>query len=251
MDPARVDVVVLCGGLGTRLRAAAADRPKPMVAVGTRPFLELLLEMVARHGFRRFVLCVGYQADIIKAHFGHGQRTQIVFSEEPEPLGTAGALKHGEPLIRSETIVVMNGDSYCPLDLGGLLTFHGRHGGIGTIATVPVEARTDGGFIDVSDDQRIIAFREKVTGDGARRLSAGVYAFDREVFQQIPAGRRCSLEEEVLPSLVDRGLYAYLTTAPLHDIGTPERLEAFRRFAQVAREGGKPSRGSGSDEEGA
>ncbi len=244
MDPARIDVVVLCGGLGTRLQAVAADRPKPMVAVGGRPFLELLLEAVAEHGFRRFVLCVGYKSDIIKkAHFGHGQRLEIVFSEEQEPLGTAGALKHGEPLTRSDLVVVMNGDSYCPLDLKGLLAFHGRHGGIGTIAAVPVEARTDGGFIELSDDQRIVAFKENVTSSRARHLSAGVYAFGREIFRQIPEGRRCSLEGEVLPSLLDRGLYAYVTTAPLYDIGTPARLEAFRRLGRV-------SRGAGSDEEG-
>lgn len=230
VETAHVDVVVLCGGLGTRLSTVIADRPKPMVQIGQRPFLEIVLHHVAKHGFQRFVLCVGYKANVIKEHFSKDKKHTIVFSEEQEPLGTAGALRHCAPLLRSDVALVLNGDSFCPLDLVSFLNFHEHRGGIGSVAAVPVRDRADGGFIEIGEAGQVVAFSEKKwNGDHPRYLNAGIYVFGRKVFESIPKGQRCSLEHDVLPSLLKRGVYGYITTEMLYDIGTPERLEICRR----------------------
>jgi NDP-sugar pyrophosphorylase family protein len=225
--PAETDVVVLCGGLGTRLQGVLGATPKPMAPIAGKPFLEILVDAAARRGFRRFILCVGHGADEIERHFRDGEGRTFLFSREPSALGTAGALKLGEPLLRAGVALVMNGDSFCDLDLGALIEFHARRGGRGALAVAKSEGRTDGGSIEFGSDQRITAFHEKTPGVSAY-INAGVYALSRAAVAGIPGGRPCSLEREVFPALLDAGLYAYPVEAPLYDIGTPERLERFR-----------------------
>lgn len=224
------DAIILCGGLGTRLRSVVADRPKPMAQVGDRPFLQILVDHIAAFGFSRFILCVGYKAEAVKAHFRDQPGRAFAFSEEKEPLGTAGALKLCEPLRRSETSLVLNGDSFCAEDPLVLLEEHARRGAAATVVVVPPEDRSDGGSVEVGPDGRITAFQErKLPAAGAGFLNAGVYAFGPRVFAAIPTGAACSLERETLPALVGRGLYARVSREKVFDIGMPERLEAFRR----------------------
>ncbi|MDE2490876.1 MAG: NTP transferase domain-containing protein [Elusimicrobia bacterium] len=222
------DVVILCGGLGTRLGAAAAGLPKPLVPVGDRTFLDLLIDHAARHGFKRFILCVGHKAGAVESRIRGGGGREILFSRETAPLGTAGALKLCEPLRRSRTSLVMNGDSLCEFDPRALLEAHARGGGPATLAVVPAGGRTDGGFVELAPSGEIARFSEKT--EAARWINAGVYALDDAVWREIPPGRACSLEREVFPSLLGRGLRGWVAPAELHDIGTPERLEAFRRL---------------------
>jgi NDP-sugar pyrophosphorylase family protein len=225
----KADVIVLCGGLGTRLNGVLGGTPKPMAPIEGEPFLEILIEHAARQGFRRFILCVGHGAQEIENHFHDGNGRTFLFSREPEPLGTAGALKLCAPLRRSEVSLVMNGDSFCDLDLDGLLERHVRRGGRGAIAVVPSAGRADGGFVEFGADGRISVFKEKIS-QGAAHINAGVYALGRRAFEEIPEGRPCSLEREIFPALIAAGLYAFPVEGPLYDIGTPERLELFRRF---------------------
>ena len=225
----KADVIVLCGGLGTRLKGVLGATPKPMALIQAKPFLEILIESAARQGFRRFILCVGHGAEEVEKHFHDGGGRTFHFSRESEPLGTAGALKRCEPLRRGEVSLVMNGDSFCDLDLDGLLERHARCGGSGAIAVVPSAGRADGGAVEFGADGRISAFKEKIP-QGAAYINAGIYALGRRAFAEIPAGRPCSLEREIFPALIASGLYAHPVEAPLYDIGTPERLELFRRF---------------------
>lgn len=227
-----VEVVILCGGLGTRLRPVLADRPKPMADVGGKPFLELLIDDAERQGFRRFVLCVGHGAEFIKDFFRGRQDVAIAFSEEREPLGTGGALKLAEGSVEGPTFLALNGDSYLAADLAGFLTYHRGRRGIGTIAVVDAGGRRDGGLVDVGAGGRIARFSEKASPAARAWLNAGVYAFERRLFESIPAGRACSLERDVFPTLIPKGLYAFPSTKPLYDIGTPERLELFRRAVE-------------------
>lgn len=228
--PAPPDVVILCGGLGTRLRAVVSDRPKPMADVGGKPFLELLIDEAERQGFKRFILCVGHRAEFIRDYFSGRQDVAIEFSEEPEPLGTGGALKLCETLLETPTTLVLNGDSFCAVDLRGFLTFHRVQHGVATIAVVDAGERRDGGVVHVSPSGRVVRFAEKAQPEGRAWLNAGIYALERRVFALIPEGRASSLEKDVFPVLVPKGLYAFPSTKPLHDIGTPERLEEFRRL---------------------
>ncbi len=227
LDPSRIDVVILCGGLGTRLRTGDAGAPKPMVLIQGKPFLQILVDYVASYGFRRFLFCVGYKADVIKEHFRITQGLQTEFSQESELLGTGGAVKHCEALLKSETILVMNGDSFCRIDLVSLLQFHQERGGVACLAVSPALGRTDGGVLTLGRDSQIVAFAEKPGSGNYDYFNAGVYAFERIVIEKIPAGK-CSLELDILPVFLEKGIYGYVTDEPVYDIGTPERLERFR-----------------------
>lgn len=230
MGLSELSAALLCGGLGTRLRPLVADRQKTMAAVGAKPFLQILVEWAAAQGLRRFVFCVGYQGEQVEDFFrGRYPGLDLVFSRESSPLGTAGALKHCEKLLGGATSLVFNGDSFCPLDLASFLDFHRRRPSVASLAVASAGSRTDGGTITLDDDGRIIAFEEK-TARTSGRLNAGIYLLEPAALAAIPAGRPCSIEKELFPALLDRGVYGHETTEPLYDIGTPERLEEFRRI---------------------
>ncbi|MBI4060283.1 MAG: NTP transferase domain-containing protein [Elusimicrobia bacterium] len=224
---AEIDAVILCGGLGTRLCASLRGLPKPLAPIGERSFLEILISRAVSRGLRRFILCVGHKAEMIENSVRSGPGREIIFSREPAPLGTAGALKLCEPLRHSRTSLVMNGDSFCDFDPAALLEAHAASGGPATIAVVSAAGRTDGGFVELAKTGEIARFSEK--SGTARHINAGIYALNSEVWPYIPAERPCSLEKEVFPSLLKRGLRGWIAPAELFDIGTPERLDAFRK----------------------
>lgn len=228
MDLSNLDVVILCGGLGTRLRSISEGRQKTMVEVGGQPFSEIIIDWAAGYGLRRFVLCTGYQGHQVRDYFEkHAKGLDISFSQEKEPLGTAGALKHCSEQLRGGPILLLNGDSYCSVNLRSMFAFHQTQRGLVTVAVVPPGSRVDGGFIEVSRDQRIISFNEKEPRPN-RMLNAGVYMMEREILNIIPSGQTVSLEKDIFPGLPAQNANAYVCSEPLYDIGTPERLESFR-----------------------
>src|ERR1700677_3864366 len=116
---------VLAGGMGTRLRSVVADRPKVLATVHNRPFLAYLLDQVARAGVRETVLLTGYMAGVVQQQFGSKfAGMSLSYSEEPAPLGTAGAIRHALLLLTRPTVLVLNGDSYCDLDLAAFFERH-------------------------------------------------------------------------------------------------------------------------------
>ncbi len=230
-----MDAVILCGGLGTRLREAEPGRQKTMVEVGGRPFLDRVVGWAAGAGLRRFVLCAGYRSEEVRRHFAEGPNhagLDFVVSEEDRPLGTAGALARCRALLRGKTALVVNGDSLCPLDLRAFAAFHAKRGGIASVAAIAPGDRTDGGFVAVGAGDRVLSFSEREPGPG-RRLSAGIYLLEPEFWSFISPQGPASLEKDVFPKALGRGVYAFITDAPLRDIGTPERLAEARR--QVSR----------------
>ena len=121
----RTDVLILCGGKGTRLKEVMADRPKSMAANGDRPFLDILMEYFRHFGYRRFILCTGYMGHMIQSYIHTLYNDmEVVISHENHPLGTGGAVKNAETLIQSDPFLVVNGDSFCPVNLGDFLNFH-------------------------------------------------------------------------------------------------------------------------------
>jgi len=226
IDPAVTDVIVLCGGQGTRLGSAAGAGPKPMVLIGVEPFLEILVNWAAFQGFKRFIFCTGHKAAAVREHFTLKAGREYLFSEEKEPLGTGGALKLCEPLRKSEVALVLNGDSYCDVDLTAFLDAHEDRKAWGSVALTEAKERKDGGFVSIDEDKRITNFAEK-DPKGGTWINAGVLALGPKIFSAIPDKGFCSLEKDVLPRML-AGLYGFTTASPLYDIGTPERLEAFR-----------------------
>jgi len=215
--------VLLVGGLGTRLRTLVPSMPKPLAPVGNRPFLELLVQQLSRQGIRRLVMCTGYLADQIEAAFGNGQDwgVTIEYSKETEPLGTAGAVKLAQAYVENlPEFLVMNGDSFLEIDARELIRFHRAHGGPATIAVVPVENAGRYGTVRVDSNGRVTEFREKTGIDCAGLINAGVYVFSRSLLEGIPAGP-LSLEKDVFPNAIDRGIYALGHKSLFIDIGTP------------------------------
>jgi NDP-sugar pyrophosphorylase family protein len=240
------DAVILCGGLGTRLRGVVADRPKPMADVGGKPFLQLLVDHVSAFGFRRFVLCSGHMADSIESRFGAkdgepapSSGLDIVMSRESQPLGTGGAVWNAGALIHSGSFIVLNGDSFCAVDYGGLLAAHGRCQASVTVVVTSIADASQYGTVEMDRSGRIAGFREK-TGVRARGLvNAGVYVFRRSVLDEIRITPPFSLERDIFPRLAaDSGLHGWVTPGPLLDIGTPERYrEAELRLIGLMEKG--------------
>lgn len=224
--PERVDVVLLCGGKGERLQSVLEGGQKTMVEVDGIPFLAHLVRWAASYGFKRFVFCTGFRADAVESHFKSGNGLEMEFSRELSPLGTGGALRQALPRLKGELALVLNGDSYCPTDLGRLLGFHARHGAPASMVVTPAP-REDGGFASVGADGRVLSFNEKVPGAGAF-MNAGVYLLSRALIAGLPDGPS-SLERDLFPKLLDGRLRGCEAAEKVWDIGTPERLEAFRK----------------------
>lgn len=230
-----VDCLVLCGGMGTRLRTVIGEHQKVMADAGGRPFLDLILEDLRVKGIRRVVLCTGYDADQVEEYYGkHDMGLEIAFSRETSPLGTGGAVKLAGRCVRSENFIVINGDSWCDIDLKAMFTAHIRAGRIATIAVTRCvgQDRKDYGGIDVDADGRITVFGEKNATPVGEYVNAGVYCFRKDVFGSMPEHEKFSLEYELFPRLVNAGMSSFIVENHFYDIGTPERLDAARHMVR-------------------
>ena len=220
-----IDAVILCGGMGSRLRAVVDDRPKPMAEINDRPFLDILIDSFCEFGFRRFILCAGYMSQIIRDYYSSRSGSQkFVISDEHKPLGTAGAIKNAARLIRSDTFLVANGDSFCSVDLGAFCDSHSaRHA---SMSMVVIESQNTGdcGLVSLDASQAIVGFEEKNQRCQSRYVNTGIYLFQKEALSLIPDDTRFSLEHDLFPKIIKQGCYAFVTKGRLIDIGTPERF---------------------------
>jgi NDP-sugar pyrophosphorylase family protein len=238
--PEAPDAIVLCGGAGLRLRSIIGDAPKPMANVGGRPFLELLLRQLQRHGFRRVILAAGYRMDVIHSHFGEDAfGVQLLYSAESLPLGTGGAVRQAANLVVSESVLIMNGDSYTDVDLYRVLGDHRASGAHASIVVVPADGRNDCGAIRVDERHRVVRFEEKYGSADALYYNAGIYAVCRPLLYEIPSGIAVSIEKQLFPRWLEQGHDIRALPGPGRcvDIGTPERYRAAQELlAHVASE---------------
>jgi D-glycero-alpha-D-manno-heptose 1-phosphate guanylyltransferase len=238
---ASIKAMVLAGGRGTRLQSVLQDTPKVLAPVAGRPFIAYLLDQLAGAGIGEAILCTGYWGEQVKAALGakhHGVR--LTYSQEPGPLGTGGALRHALSLLQTAAALVMNGDSFCDVDLDGVWQSHTRHSAAGSIVLTEVKDTTRYGSVSLAGDGAVTAFSEKGAGNGPGWINAGVYVIARDRLEQIPADRAVSLEREVMPGWVGQGLYAYKTRPGTRfiDIGIPkDYAEAGRFFERQGRSG--------------
>lgn len=230
-DMFNIDVVILCGGQGNRLKKIVSDRPKPMAEINGRPFLDILINYIEGFGFKRFILSVCYMTDSIKNYYRDKVHSiEIIFSCENEPLGTGGAVKNAEKLILSNPFLVMNGDSFCPVDMNQFVDFHNQKNALLSVVIVESNNSSDFGQIILDDSQRIIRFEEKKRRNGKSFINAGIYLFKRDVLSMIPPNIKYSLEYDLFPNLIGKEFYGFYTKEKLIDIGTPERYEEARKF---------------------
>ena len=212
--------VILAGGQGTRLRPYTMVLPKPLVPVGERPVLELILNRLSACGFNRVDLCIGHLGELIMAYFADGshvpQAMSLTYHREDEPLGTAGALRAIDGL--DDTFVVMNGDIVTDLDFDDLVSFHREQGAALTIATMAKDVPISLGVIE-HDELRVTGYVEKPTL--YYDVSMGIYVYEPHVLELMPSGRLDF--PDVVHLLLRHGepVISYPFDGTWFDIGTP------------------------------
>jgi NDP-sugar pyrophosphorylase family protein len=235
-----IHAVLLVGGLGTRLQPILKSTPKPLARVGDGAFLELIVHQLRAQGIRRLIMSTGHLADQIAEQFADGDKwgVAIDYSEESQPLGTAGAVKFAERyLMQDSEFLVMNGDSFMEIDFSRFIRFHRAHGGLISVAVRRVPDASRYGTVEVDAQNRVVAFREKMGIPSPGLINAGVYLFNRAILQHIPDGP-ASLEKDVFPRLLEHGIYALEQHGMFIDIGTPEDYaraqELYRDLCEAA-----------------
>ena len=222
---------ILAGGLGTRLRSVVSDRPKVMAQVAGRPFITHLLDQLAEAGIRKTVLCTGYLAAMIRDELGDAYRgMELAYSVEPAPLGTGGALCHAAGQLSGETLLVLNGDSYCCCRLADFRASHSASGACAAMALTQVDDVARFGAVLTGEASRVESFLEKGGQKGPGWINAGIYLLPRTVIQEMVPDREFSLERELFPALIAQGLYGYRCAGPFIDIGIPEEYERSQRL---------------------
>jgi NDP-sugar pyrophosphorylase family protein len=236
--------VILAGGLGTRLRPYTTVLPKPLMPVGDRPIIEHILGQLARSGVEHVDLCVSHLGELIQVYLEQGadlpEALELRFHWEHEPLGTAGALKHAEPVLAGDRWLLMNGDSFFDISLARLIEAHEQRPALVTIALAHVPDARRYGRVRRDPDGLVLGFDEKTDAPGDGLINSGLYIIERPLLAQIPADRPASLEREVLPSLVGRDLRAVELEGYFIDIGIPEdyalaqeRVDVLGRVSQA------------------
>ena len=221
-----MQAVILVGGKGTRLRPLTSNLPKPIVRLVDRPFIAFMLEWLRGHGIDDVIMSCGFLADSMRSVLGDGSRMgiRLRFVEEPDPRGTAGALKLAEPML-DERFLMLNGDVLTDIDLGAQIAQHERTGARATLALVPVPDPSAYGLVILREDRSVREFVEKPSSDSVESnlISAGAYVLERDILELVAPDRNVSIEREVWPLLVDNGLYGFPSDSYWLDIGTPER----------------------------
>jgi mannose-1-phosphate guanylyltransferase len=221
-----MQAVILVGGEGTRLRPLTSTVPKPVVPLVDRPFIAFMLEWLRRHGIDDVIMSCGFLASGVRNVLGDGSGLgiRLRFVEEPDPRGTAGALKFAQSML-DERFLMLNGDVLTDIDLSEQIAQHERTGARATLALVPVADPTAYGLVRLAADNSVQDFVEKPSSDriDTNLISAGAYVLQREVLELVEPDRNVSIEREVWPRLIGEGLYGYPSESYWLDIGTPAR----------------------------
>ena len=221
-----MQALVLVGGQGTRLRPLTETLPKPAIPLVDRPFLAYMIEWLGRHGVEEVVLACGFLPDRLREVLGDGEPggPRLIYVEEPEPRGTAGAIKFAEEHLQ-DRFFALNGDVLTDLDLTALSRHHEETGAVATLGLYPVDDPTAYGLVRHHPDGEITEFLEKP--DPAQidtdEVNAGTYVLKREVLAEVEADANVSIERDVFPRLVGRGLHGIRLDGYWMDIGTPDR----------------------------
>jgi len=242
-----MQAVILVGGEGTRLRPLTSTVPKPVVPLVDRPFISYMLEWLCSHGIDDVIMSCGFLATSVRNVLGDGSAygIRLRFVEEPDPRGTAGALKFAESML-DERFLMLNGDVLTDIDLSEQIAQHERTSATATLALVPVDDPSAYGLVHLEDDRSVRDFVEKpssdrveggaagrrlasrggrasVSGEYTNLISAGAYVLERKVLELVPPDRNVSIEREVWPQLIGAGLYGFPSESYWLDIGTPAR----------------------------
>ncbi len=228
-----VDVVILAGGFGTRLRSVFSDRPKVLVPINGVPFLKCYLEWLRGFGARRIILSLGYMAEMVQEFVKNEDWNgmEILANVETTPLGTGGAVRACLPLIKSPDAFVTNGDSVTRLDLARFVEFHRAKSARLSMVLTHQPQVSSSGLVTTDANDTVTAFTEKPQGaTTGGYINAGLYLMKCEAIEEIPVDKPVSIEKDVFPKFCGRGFYALKGEFPFIDIGTPESYQRAGEF---------------------
>ncbi len=220
-----MQAVLLVGGLGTRLRPLTYSRPKPLLPLLNRPMISYLLDLLP-DSVDEVIVPVSYMSRRMRDYFNslHDGRNYVVV-HEVEPLGTGGALGNVRDHL-TDDFLVFNGDIVCSIDIKSLIDFHREKGGVGTISLWEVENPEAFGIVQLDEDDRITLFKEKPRGDEivSHMANAGIYVLNESVLDDILSEKVVSIERDVFPVQVRRGLYGFGFEGYWVDCGTTKNF---------------------------
>ena len=238
-----MQAILLCGGMGTRLRSVVSDRPKPMADICGKPFLQYLLEMLRDKGITEVIFALGYMGEMIEEYFQDGSAfgLKISYSYEEEPLGTGGAIRNALPKILEEEVLVLNADTYFPMDYQGLLCFHQENDGDFSLATRGVPDISRYGAVRRDAAGRILAWNEKLEDGGqplAGEINGGIYVMKKSLIAEIPEGKQ-SLEQDCIPKWLSEGkrIFGLPFDGYFMDIGIPKDYQQFITDVEQGKHG--------------
>jgi D-glycero-alpha-D-manno-heptose 1-phosphate guanylyltransferase len=231
------EVIILAGGLGTRLRPVISDKPKCMAPVAGKPFLHYLIAYLQKSGVESFIFSVGYMREMIAGYVQHAYpRLACSFSVEKEPLGTGGAVKLACALVQQKNVFVCNGDTLFKADCRALAGFHEMSGALCTLALKPMTDFDRYGAVELHEDHSIKSFAEKQFYPSGL-INGGVYALNAARFLREALPEKFSFEKDFLEKNTGEGytgkakLYGMIQEGYFIDIGIPED---YRRAQQEA-----------------
>jgi NDP-sugar pyrophosphorylase family protein len=222
-----IPIVILCGGLGTRLKSVVRDVPKVLAEINGRPFLAHLLDRLCGQGAREILLSTGYKSEMLEQFVDDraDDEMHIRCIREDQPLGTGGALRFvSDEAKLTFPFIALNGDTFFSGELERLIRFHRHSRATGTLAVVEVPTADRYGTVEFDGRTgELTAFEEKIFQSGPSWINAGAYVIERAILELVPEKRSVSLERDVLPEWVGRGLFACpFRRAHFLDIGTPD-----------------------------
>ena len=238
-----MEAILLCGGLGTRLRSVVSDRPKPMADIAGKPFLHYLVKMLSESGVKHLIFALGYMGEQIEAYFQSGEEygLSISYSYEDSPLGTGGAIRNALSKVSAENVLVLNADTYFHTDYESLLREQIKNKAAMTIASRKIEDISRYGAILKDESGRILRWNEKMSSDQVEtprpgEINGGIYVMQKSLIEKIPEGKQ-SLENDCIPAWLEDGLYlqAIPSDGYFMDIGIPEDYAQFKEDVESGK----------------
>ncbi len=219
----KFDVIILAGGLGTRLKSVVSDVPKPMAPVAGRPFLDQILMKLPLANINSIILSVGYKHEVIKAHYGSEYKgVDLVYSVEDEPLGTGGGIKLALEKAHEEHCLIVNGDTLFDVDFEQFWQVHSQKQNEVTLALKNIEQPDRYGTV-LLDGSRIVKFSEKQVGLKSGLINGGLYWIRTSMLNEMPLTPKFSFETEFLEAKVKNvQMGGYIDNALFIDIGIPQ-----------------------------
>ncbi len=222
------DTIILAGGRGTRLQGIIKNIPKPLAPVNGRPFLDIILNQLnGIQSIQRVVIAAGYKSEKIIERYkdNTGFRFSILISEEQELLGTGGAIKKALALTNTDSVLIMNGDSYVDADIHQLFRFHLKNRARISIVLKEMDNASRYGCVTVDSRNRIIKFEEKRPQEMQGLINAGIYLINRGLFERVACDRVISFEKELLPDMIRDSAYGFIAAGKFIDIGVPDEYQ--------------------------